>query len=87
MSIFVKISFIFKNYFFLLSVDFFFKLSFSKNYCRNTIRVSNSLDPDQAQHLVRPDLGPNCLRRLSSDNILRQNVKVGVFCGNFKANY
>ena len=24
----------------------------------NIIRVSNSLDPDQARHLVRPDLGP-----------------------------
>ena len=33
----------------------------------NTIRVSNSLDPDQARHFVRPDLGPNCLQRLSAD--------------------
>ena len=24
--------------------------------------VSNSLDPDQAQHLILPDLGPNCLK-------------------------
>ena len=31
----------------------------------NTIRVSNSLDPDQARHFVGPDLGPNCLQRLS----------------------
>ena len=30
----------------------------------NTIRVSNSLDPDQARHFVGPDLGPNCLQRL-----------------------
>ena len=30
-----------------------------------TIRVSNSLDPDQAQHFVGPDLGPNRLQRLS----------------------
>ena len=30
------------------SVDFFFKLTFSKKSFRNTIRVSNSLDPDQA---------------------------------------
>ena len=30
----------------------------------NTISVSNNLDPDQAQHFVRPDLGPNCLQRL-----------------------
>ena len=25
--------------------------------------VSNSLNPDQARHFVRPDLGPNCLRK------------------------
>ena len=31
-----------------------------------TIRVSNSLDPDQARHLVGPDLGPKCLQRLMS---------------------
>ena len=33
----------------------------------NTIWVSNSLDPDQARHYVGPDLGPNCLQRLSAD--------------------
>ena len=31
--------------------------------------MSNSLDPDQAQHLVGPELGPNCLQRLSGDDI------------------
>ena len=30
--------------------------------------VSNSLDPDEAQHFVGPDLGPNCLQRLSADD-------------------
>ena len=30
--------------------------------------MSNSLDPDQARHSVRPDLGPNCLQRLSADD-------------------
>ena len=34
----------------------------------NTIQASNSLDPDQAQHFDGPDLGPNCLQRLSADN-------------------
>ena len=38
----------------------------SKKSFRNTIRVSNSLDPDQDQQNVRPDLGPNCLQRLSA---------------------
>ena len=33
----------------------------------NTIWVSNSLDPDQARHFVWPDLGQNCLQRLSAD--------------------
>ena len=30
--------------------------------------MANSLDPDQAQQNVAPDLGPNCLQRLSADN-------------------
>ena len=51
------------------------KSTFSKNSFRNTIRVSNSLDPGQLQHLVRPDagpdLGPNCLQRLSADDTCR----------------
>ena len=60
----------------------------------NTIRVSNSLDPDQAQHFVRPDLGPNCLQglsvwldlgsnclqRLSADNKSGQKVKYKKTC-------
>ena len=46
-------------YFSLWLLDFF-----------NNIRVSNNLDPDQAQHLVGPDLSPKCLQRLSADNKL-----------------
>ena len=30
--------------------------------------MSNRLDPDQAQRFVKPDLGPNCLQRLSADD-------------------
>ena len=30
--------------------------------------MSHSLDPDQTRHFVRPDLGPNCLQRLSADD-------------------
>ena len=40
-------------------------LNFFKNIFRNTIRVSNSLDPDQARHFAGPDLGLNCLLRLN----------------------
>ena len=37
---------------FLLSTDFFIKINISKNSLRNTIRVSNILDPDQADILL-----------------------------------
>ena len=48
----------------------FFKINFLKNYFRNTIRVSNSLEPDQDWHSVGPDLAPNCLHRLSAHDKL-----------------
>ena len=38
--------------------------------------MSNSLDPDQARLFVGPDLGPNCLQRLSADNIGRQKANI-----------
>ena len=38
--------------------------------------MSNSLDPDQDRHFVGPDLGPNCLQRLSADDPSKQRVKV-----------
>ena len=44
----------------LSSAVFFSKLTSSKNSSRNTIRVSNSLDPDQGRQNVLTDLGPNC---------------------------
>ena len=30
--------------------------------------MSNDLDPDQDRHSGGPDLGPNCLQRLSADD-------------------
>ena len=41
--------------------------------------MSNSFDPDQAQRNVGPDLGPNCLPRLSADDTGRQRVKCIIF--------
>ena len=38
---------------------FFFEKFFPRP---EIIRVSNSLDPDQARLFVRPDLGPNCCK-------------------------
>ena len=64
-----------KNSDFFVVCCFFSKSTYLKDSFRNTIRVSNSLDPDQAQHFVGPDLGPNCLQRLSADNTSRQRVK------------
>ena len=32
---------------------------------------SNSWDPDQARRSVGPDLGPNCLQKLSASNTRR----------------
>ena len=46
----------------------FQNLLFQNKSFRNTIRVSNGLDPDQERHFVCPDLGPNCLQRLSADD-------------------
>ena len=54
------------KYFFFYCLLIFIKINFSKKF-RNTIRVSNRLDPDQAWHSVRPDLGPKCLQSLSVD--------------------
>ena len=53
--------FIIVPYFTLWMLDFFI-----------TIRVSNSLGPDQAQRFVGPDQGQNCLQRLSANNKSRQ---------------
>ena len=47
----------------------FFKTNFfKKNSLRTSIRVPNSLNPDQDQHSVGPDLGPYCLQRLLADD-------------------
>ena len=58
----------------IISHLIFFRMSnnpnqlFRKYYFGNTIKVSKSLDPDQAQHYVGPDLGPDCLQRLSAND-------------------
>ena len=44
----------------------FFKSKTFKNIFGNTIRVSNSLDPDQDQRSVGPDLGPKLFAKVIS---------------------
>ena len=58
------------TYFFVVCCCFFQNQLFWK-----ISSVSNSLDPDQARHFVRPDLSPNCLQRLLADVTSRQRVK------------
>ena len=40
--------------------------------------MSNSLVPDQARLYVGPDLGPNCLQKLSADDTSRYKVNLGL---------
>ena len=47
---------------FLSPTDYFSKI------LSGITSVSNSLNPDQARQNVGPDLGSNCLQRLSSDD-------------------
>ena len=47
----------------LSSTEFFQNHIFPKPSFRTSIRVSDSVDPDQAQGFVRPDLGPNCSKK------------------------
>ena len=58
---------------FYLLLLFVPKSTFLKYYFRNTIRVSNSLDQDQARHVVRPDLCPSGLQKSSADDTSRRS--------------
>ena len=60
---------------FLSSTVFFFQNPFFQKNFRTTMRMSNSLDPDQARHFVGPNLGPNCLQKLSANDTRRHIVK------------
>ena len=42
---------------------------------RNTLRISNRLDPDQPRQNVGPGPGPNCSQRLSTNDNHRLRVK------------
>ena len=59
------------NIFMLLlsSADFFHNYFFSKIFFQKHYQSGNSLDPDQDQRYVGPDLGPNCLQGLSADKL------------------
>ena len=55
----------------------FSKNNFFINIFRNTIILSNGLDPDQGRRSVGTDLGPNWLQRLSADDKAKKAKKDG----------
>ena len=54
--------------FLLCRLLIFFKINFFKTFFQKYHQIVKHLDPEQAGHVVRPDLGPNCLQRLSADD-------------------
>ena len=53
----------------------FFKINFFKKILSEIpSECQTVLDPDQALQFVGPDLGPNCLPRLSADDTGRQST-------------
>ena len=69
---FMAVEFQYGYFFMLFAVFRFIHLKEIKKN-RNTTRVPNSLDPDQAQRLVVPGLGPRCLQRFSAANKTHHN--------------
>ena len=69
--------------FVLSSTDFFFKIKFLKNSFRNSIRVSNSLDPDQDQQNAGPDLDQTVCKGykpMSKVTAIKEKVKLLESC-------
>ena len=58
---------------FYLSANFF-RIKFFEKFFHEFHKRFKQIDPDQARHFVRPDLGPNCLQRLSGEDTSRQRV-------------
>ena len=56
----------------------FFKINFSENSFSKTIRVSKGLDPEQDQHFVGPDLGPNYWQKAISRMPLARKARWAV---------
>ena len=55
---------------------FFFKINFSEKKIQKYHLSVEQTGSDQARHFVRPDLGPNCLQRLSVDNTGRVGGRI-----------
>ena len=48
---------------------------FKTNFLQNILSVSNGLDPDQDWHSLSPDLGPNCLLKLTKVTPSKERLK------------
>ena len=59
---------------FLSPADFFFQNHLLLKIISGIHLSVEQIDPDQARRFVGPDLGPNCLPRLSADDTRRQRV-------------
>ena len=53
---------------FYLQSAVIFHHNFFENILSAVTSMSYSLDPDQDRHSVSPDLGPNCLQRLLTED-------------------
>ena len=53
---------------FLSSAAHLFNINFFIKFFQEHNQSINGLYPDENQHSFSPDLGPNCLQRLSADN-------------------
>ena len=63
--------------FFCHLLIFFSKLTVSENSFRKSIRVSNNSYPDHYLHSLSPDLGPNCMQWLSTDQASKEGTHLG----------
>ena len=67
----------------MISFFVIFKISFFKKIFQEhvtCIRVTNGLNPDQDRPSVGPDLGPNCLQRLSAEELFACLEIFMIFC-------
>ena len=70
---------------FLLSNSTFSKSFFFQEYHQS---IKNSMDPDQVRRFDGPDLGPNCLQKLSENDTSRQIVNYyGTGCNSLAKHY
>ena len=56
----------------------FFIINFFEKILSGIGSESNSLDPGQARHSVKPDLGANCLQKLLADDTIQPLIRARI---------